>query len=137
MANATFVRTVDGDTIDVLIGDATERVRLIGVDTPESVKRDTPVECFAREASAFTTSLLAPGTPLYLERDVEARDSYGRLLAYVYRLPDGLFVNLELARQGYAHTLTFPPNVAHTDEFVEATRAAEAADLGLWGSCGG
>ncbi len=136
-ANATMMRTVDGDTIDVKIGDSEQRVRLIGVNTPESVKRNSPVECFGHEASAFTGSLLTEGVQLHLERDVEARDVYGRLLAYVYRLPDGMFVNLELARQGYAQTLTFPPNVAHTDEFVEATRQAEAANLGLWGACGG
>jgi micrococcal nuclease len=123
VANATMVRAVDGDTVDVKIGEATERVRLIGVNTPESVKRDSPVECFGVEASKFTHGLLPEGTPVYL--------------AYVYRVPDGLFVNLELARQGFAQTLTFPPNVAHTDEFVEAVRAAEAANLGLWAACGG
>ncbi len=136
-ANATMVRTIDGDTIDVKIGDTEERVRLLGVDTPESVKRDSPVECFGKEASKFAAGLLPAGTELHLERDVEARDAYGRLLAYVYRLPDGLFVNIELVRQGFAQTLTFPPNVTHADEFVDAARQAERANLGLWGSCGG
>ncbi len=136
-ANATMVRTVDGDTIDVLIGDTAERIRLLGVDTPESVKRDSPVECFGQEASKFAAGLLPEGTALHLERDVEARDAYGRLLAYVYRLPDAMFVNLELIRQGYAQTLTFPPNVTHADDFVAAARQAERANLGLWGACGG
>ena len=136
-ANATLVRTVDGDTIDVKIGESTERVRLLGINTPESVKRNSPVECFGKEASKFAAGLLSEGTELHLERDVEARDAYGRLLAYVYRLPDGMFVNLELVRQGYAQTLTFPPNVTHADEFVEAARQAERANLGLWGACGG
>jgi micrococcal nuclease len=140
-ANAEIDRVVDGDTVDVVIDGDVERVRLIGIDTPETVKPDSPVECFGPEASAFTERLLAPGTPVRLERDVEARDDYGRLLAYVY-LPagdggTGVFVNLEIVRQGYASLLTFPPNVAHVDEFVEAARAAEEADLGLWAACGG
>src|SRR5687768_4909974 len=91
--NAALVEVVDGDTIDVEIGGRDERVRLIGVDTPESVRPDSPVECFGPEAASFTTSLLPTGTALHLERDPEARDDYGRLLAYVYRAEDGLFVN--------------------------------------------
>jgi micrococcal nuclease len=134
--NATLVKVVDGDTIDVDIDGVEERVRLIGIDTPETKKPNTPVECFGPEASAFTASLLPVGTPLHLERDVEGRDKYQRLLAYVY-LADGTFVNLEIVRRGYAHLLTIPPNVAHADEFVSAARAAEAADTGLWGGCSG
>lgn len=134
-ANAVFVRAIDGDTIDVLIDGREERIRLIGIDTPESVDRDQPVECFGREASAFTKSLFSADQPLYLERDLEARDDYGRLLAYVYRLPDGLFVNLEIIRRGYAQPFTFPTNSTHAPEFVEAARDAEAADLGLWAAC--
>jgi micrococcal nuclease len=68
-------------------------------------------------------------------RDVEERDRYGRLLAYVYRARDGLFVNLVLAREGYAVTLTIPPDVAHTEELLAATRAARAEGRGLWRSC--
>jgi len=135
--NATLVRVVDGDTVEVEVDGQREKVRLIGIDTPETKKPNTPVECFGPEASAFTTSLLPEGTPLLLERDVEARDDYDRLLAYVYRADDGLFVNLEIVAQGYANLLTFPPNVAHVDEFVAAARAAEAADLGLWRACSG
>lgn len=135
--NATLVRVVDGDTIDADVAGTRERVRLIGIDTPETKKPDTPVQCFGPEASSFTTSLLPEGTALRLERDVEARDAYGRLLAYVYRADDGLFVNLEIVRRGYAHLLTIPPNVAHVDEFVAAAREAESADLGLWGGCSG
>lgn len=136
-ANATLVRVVDGDTIQVEVDGQRENVRLIGIDTPETKRPNTPVECFGPEASAFTTSLLPEGTPLLLERDVEARDDYDRLLAYVYRADDGLFVNLEIVAQGYANLLTFPPNVAHVDDFVAAARAAEAADLGLWRACSG
>ncbi len=135
--NATVERVVDGDTIVVRIDGGRERVRLIGVDTPESVKPDTPAECFGAEASAFTAALLPEGTPVLLERDVEPRDDYDRLLAYVHRAEDALFVNLELVSAGYAHVLTFPPNVAHTDAFVAAARAARAAGAGLWGACEG
>ena len=136
-ANATVVRVVDGDTVQVDIDGQREKLRLIGIDTPETVKPDTPVQCFGPEASAFTKQLLPEGTAVRVERDVEARDDYGRLLGYVYRADDGLFVNLEIVAQGYASLLTFPPNVAHVDEFVAAARAAERANLGLWSACSG
>jgi micrococcal nuclease len=134
---ASVTRIVDGDTIAVRIGGRTEKVRLLGIDTPESVKPRTPVQCFAHEASDRTHALVPPGTAVRLVRDVEARDRYGRLLAYVYRDHDGLFVNLALAQEGYAGPLTIPPNVAHADELVAAARAARQAGRGLWGRCGG
>lgn len=125
-------RVVDGDTLEVAGG---ERVRLIGVDTPESVAPDRPVGCFGKEASRFTASLVPPGTPIRLVGDVEQRDRYGRLLAYVYRQADGLFVNAELLRQGYAQLLTIPPNIAHTDEFTAIARRAREGGQGLWAAC--
>lgn len=130
-------RVVDGDTLVVRIAGQQERLRLIGMDTPESVKEGTAVECFAREAANRTKALLPPGTAVRIVRDVEARDRFGRLLGYVYRHEDGLFVNLTLLREGYAATLTFPPNVAHADEFVAAARDARQAGRGLWSRCGG
>jgi len=134
---AVVEQVVDGDTLVVRLGDGTEdRVRLIGVDTPETKHPSKPVECFGREASAFTASLLPEGTRVRLERDVEARDRYDRLLAYVYRADDDLFVNLELLARGYAAVLTVPPNVAHTDEFVAAARQAREEGRGLWSACG-
>ena len=136
-ANATVIYVSDGDTIGVEIDGVEERVRLIGIDTPETKKPDSPVECFGPEATAFTESLLPKGTSLHVQRDVEARDVYGRLLAYVYRSDDGLFVNLEILGQGYARPLTIPPNVAHADEFVVAARTAEATNVGLWAGCSG
>jgi micrococcal nuclease len=135
--NATLVRVVDGDTLKVTIAGHSDRVRLIGIDTPESVKPNSAVECFAREASDHMKALLPAGTALRLVRDVDARDKYRRLLAYVYRANDGLFVNLAMAKEGYATTLTYPPNVAHVDELVAAVGAARQANRGLWGRCGG
>lgn len=132
---AAIVRVVDGDTVIVRLGGGEERVRLIGINTPESVDPRRPVECFGKEASRFTGALLPPGTAVRLVRDAEPRDDYGRLLAYVYRGADGLFVNLELARQGYADVLTIPPNVAHAAEFVRAARDARTAHRGLWAAC--
>jgi micrococcal nuclease len=134
---ATIQRVVDGDTVDVDINGRRERVRLIGIDTPETKKPNTPIECYGPEASAFAISLLPKGTIVTLTRDVEARDDFGRLLAYVTRSSDGLFVNLALAEQGYANVLTIPPNVAHADEFVGAVRTARNEHRGLWGGCSG
>ena len=136
-ANATVEYVVDGDTIDVLVDGTEERVRLTGIDTPEQARRDTgaPAECFADEATAFTESLLPPGTLVRLERDVVGRDDYGRLLAYVYRADDDVFVNYEIVRQGYAQPLTIPPNVTFSDLMVEAARSAERDDTGLWSAC--
>jgi micrococcal nuclease len=130
----TVVRVVDGDTIRVRLGGVEERVRYIGVDTPESVKPGTPVQCFAKAASAFNTRMVA-GRRVRLVGDAEARDRYGRLLAYVYREPDGLFVNAELVRRGYAHTMTIPPNVRYAGRFSALARSARQGARGLWAAC--
>ena len=137
---ATVVDVVDGDTVRVRFSGRSgrsESVRLIGIDTPETHGPGGLRECFGSEASRRTASLLPPGTPVRLERDVEARDRYARLLAYVYRKRDGLFVNLALARDGFAAPLSIPPNVAHTSEFTAAAAEARDAGRGLWGRCGG
>ncbi|MFN7150141.1 MAG: thermonuclease family protein, partial [Microthrixaceae bacterium] len=110
-ANAVVERVVDGDTLVVVVDGAEERVRLIGMNTPESVDRRRPVMCFGKEASAHLDELVPAGTPVRLERDVEVRDRYDRLLAYLYRASDGLFVNLAMVTDGYAQQYTFPPNV--------------------------
>lgn len=127
-------RVVDGDTL-VLADDT--RVRLIGIDTPETVDPRRPVECFGHEASNRLRELLPPGTRVRLEYDIERTDRYGRTLAYVHRAGDGLFVNLAMAREGYAEQLTVPPNVAHAHEIGAAVEAARAQRLGLWseGAC--
>ena len=126
---------VDGDTVIVDFGEVEETIRLIGVNTPETVKPDSPVECYGPEASAHTKELLPPGTPVRVERDVEPRDVYGRLLGYLTRTADGLFVNDDLIRTGHATVLSIEPNIAYHEQFVESATQAEAAGLGLWGAC--
>ena len=132
--NAVIDHVVDGDTVDVRIDGRTERVRLIGINTPETKDPRRPVECYGPEASALTSLLLPAGTGVRLERDVEARDDYGRLLAYVRR-SDGLFVNLELARQGAAVVLSIRPNTAFAAVIAVAADEARRARRGLWGAC--
>ncbi len=123
-------RITDGDTFRA--GD--ERIRLIGVDTPEV---SFGVECYGREATAALEDLIPVGTEVRLVGDVEATDRYDRTLAYVYRRSDGLHVNLRLAEDGFAQPLTVPPNVAHEDEFARAAAAAREAGRGLWAACAG
>jgi micrococcal nuclease len=134
---AVVVHPVDGDTVVVRIGGHDESVRLIGLDTPESVSRTVPVECYGVEAKHRTADLLPPGTAVLLERDVEARDKYGRLLAYVTRASDGTFVNLLLVQDGFGAAFPFPPNTAHQADFARAQADAKATGRGLWPACGG
>ena len=135
--NAVVEQVVDGDTIIARIGDRSETVRLIGVDTPESVAPTRPVQCFGKEASLFLAAMLPTGTEITLVRDVEARDVYDRLLGYVVRSADGLFVNLELVATGYAAVLNYPPNDHYADVFDRAQSEAVVSGLGLWRACGG
>lgn len=131
-AYAFVTRVVDGDTIEVRIGDRVEDVRYIGVDTPETVKPDTPVQCFGPRASSFNHHLVERRR-VRLDFGVERRDVYGRLLAYVH-LGDR-FVNAMLVRKGLARSLTIPPN----DRFAPLLRRLELgaarAGRGLWGAC--
>jgi micrococcal nuclease len=128
---------VDGDTVEIVLGGRHERVRLIGVDTPEVFVERGPPDCYGPEASAFTKRLLPPGTAVRLERDVVGRDDYGRLLAYVYLAADGRMVNEAIVDGGFARPLTIAPNTAFAARFVAGATAAEAAGVGLWGACRG
>ena len=121
-------RVVDGDTF---VLDNGERVRLIGVNTPESVKPGEEPEVYGKEASQYTKRMLE-GQRVRLEFDVSERDRYGRLLAYVY-LEDGTFFNELLLTEGYAQVMTVPPNVKYAERFLAAERAAREAGRGLWG----
>lgn len=128
----TLERVVDGDTLKLADG---TRVRLIGIDTPEVVHPDLGVECYGPEASRATERLLRPGDELRLVFDVDRYDQYGRLLAYVYRAVDDLFVNARLVKRGFAYVETVPPNVAHAARFRRLAREARRAGRGLWSSC--
>lgn len=139
-ANASVVELVDGDTLVVDVdgpGADHEALRLIGIDTPESVATDRPNECFGKVASGRLADLLPVGTPVHLARDVEARDRYDRLLAYVYRASDGVLVNHDLVAEGFAIAKPYPPNVTLQSQFSAAEAQARRAQLGLWSACGG
>src|SRR4051794_23567305 len=122
-SEGVVTRVVDGDTVHVAVGGHDETVRYIGIDTPESVKPGTPVQCFAHAASA-ANGRLVDGQRVRMRYDAEQRDRYGRLLAYVYRERDGAFVNAELVREGYARTLTIPPNDRFAQRFSALAQAA-------------
>jgi micrococcal nuclease len=132
VVRAFVSRVIDGDTIEVRIGGQEDEVRYIGIDTPETVKPGTPIQCFGRRASAVNHRLVE-GRRARLVFDRERRDVYGRLLAYVY--VDGRFVNAYLVRRGYARTLTIPPNVAHAALFDRLAGNAGREGRGLWGAC--
>ncbi len=144
-ATAVVTRVVDGDTFEARIGGEVEDVRLIGVDTPETVKPGTPVQCFGERASHFTKRRLT-GRRVRLVFGVERRDVYGRLLAYVYLAQPTLNVsqhvgsrlrlfNTILVRRGLARTLTIPPNDRFAPRLRRLELAAARAGRGLWGSC--
>ena len=144
LRRAVVVHVVDGDTVDVRLGARRERVRLIGVDAPEAhdsekLERDArrthrskaAIEAMGRRASEFTARRLQ-NEAVGLELDVERRDRYGRLLAYLW-LPDGTLFNADILHAGYAHVLTIPPNVRYASHFRAIEREARLAGRGLWG----
>jgi micrococcal nuclease len=131
-ATAYVTRVVDGDTIEVRLDGDTEDVRYIGVDTPETVKPDAPVQCFGLRASRFNHRLVEHRR-VRLVFGIERRDVYGRLLAYVHL--GRRFVNAELLRRGLARTLTIPPNDRFAPLFARLERQAASTGRGLWGAC--
>lgn len=128
---AQVVRVIDGDTIEVQLADTIERVRYIGIDTPE-VGRAGSSECYAAAATQANQQLVG-GQTVKLVADQQNRDEYGRLLRYVY--VDDTFVNLHLASAGYARKLPIPPNDQFARDLAVATQAARATGRGLWGVC--
>lgn len=130
-------KTIDGDTLEVVIDGRRERVRLLGIDTPETKHPTKPVECFGPEAAAFLASLLPPGTEVRAVRDIEARDRFGRLLLHLFVDVQGVsvHVNAEIVRGGYARLLGIPPNAAFTGELGRALAEARRDRRGLWGAC--
>lgn len=124
---AFVARAVDGDTLKLSTG---ERIRLIGVDTPETKHPKKPVEYFGKEAAAFTRREIE-GREVRLEYDWQKQDKYGRILAYVYRIPDNFFLNVEIIKQGYGHAYTRFP-FKYLDEFRTYEREAREERRGLW-----
>lgn len=132
LVRARVVQVVDGDTFIVAFaGTTSARVRLVGVDAPESRHPTRGEEPYGVAAAGFLRELLPPGTTVSLEFDVEVADSHGRLLAYAY-LADGRMVNEVLLEAGYAQLYTFPPNVRYVERFRRAQRAGREANRGLW-----
>lgn len=128
---ATVSRVTDGDTVRIKPDiDGEDRLRFIGVDTPETDPERGP-EPYGEEARRFTRRSLE-GEWVTLEFDVKKKDDYGRLLAYVY-LPDGTMFNETLLEEGYAQVATFPPNTRYLDRFEEAQEEAREARRGIWG----
>ncbi|MDI6732541.1 MAG: thermonuclease family protein [Planctomycetota bacterium] len=127
-----IIRVVDGDTILLLMDNKEVKVRLKGIDTPETVHPDKPVEKWGKEASKFLTNLLK-GEEVYIEYDKEKPelDKYERLLAYLYRVPDGLFVNLEIVRQGYGEVYRAFP-FKYMEIFNTYEKRARDNKKGLW-----
>lgn len=126
----SVTRVIDGDTIEVKFEEKTEKVRLIGVDTPETVHPEKGEQPFGKEASNYTKSRL-DGNTIELEFDIQERDQYGRLLAYVWIGSEHF--NATLLKEGYAVLSTWPPNVKYVDEFTKYQTQAREAKKGLWG----
>jgi micrococcal nuclease len=127
MERAVVQRVVDGDTIVISGG---ERVRMIGINTPESVEEAGEVEYFGKEASKYTEEKLE-GKTIYMEKDVSDRDDYGRLLRYIY-LEDGTLYNEKIVKEGYAYAGTYPPDVKYNEILQAAEKYARNNNLGLW-----
>ena len=136
ITTAAVTKVVDGDTLEILIAGKTERVRLIGIDTPESVSTSTPKQCFGEEASLALKGLVVPGDVVAISSDSEQRDRYGRMLLYVHS-PDGLFLNEWLLSTGFADVLFYEPNTALRSQFTQARNYARSNGLGLWSNCDG
>lgn len=125
-------RVIDGDTIEVTKDGVKEKVRLIGINTPETVDPRKKVECFGKEASAHATELLLGKQVKIVTDDTQTKyDKYGRLLAYVYT-DDGLFVNKHMIADGYAYEYTHDVPYIFQKEFKEAQITAQAQQKGLW-----
>lgn len=134
-AEYLVTKVVDGDTIEIDMNGQTLKVRYIGIDTPEMIHSARPVGCFADEAT-LRNKQLVEGRKVRLVKDVSETDKYGRLLRYVYS--GDIFVNMALVNEGYAKSATYPPDVKHSKDFIEAEKVAREGYVGLWGeACSG
>jgi micrococcal nuclease len=140
----TIIQIVDGDTLTIQHNGRAEKIRLIGIDAPESninnkTKKDAArgngdidtITKMGKEATRFVKKIVKPGDPVTIEFDKQTRDKYGRLLGYVY-LANGKMLNEEIVKAGYANLLTYPPNVKYQDRFLKAYREARENSRGLW-----
>ena len=132
---ALVTRAIDGDTIEIETG---QKVRYIGIDTPETKHPKKPVQCFGEEAYRKNKTLVE-GKRVRLVKDISEVDRYGRLLRYVFvdteASPTGIFVNDVLVREGFAHASTFPPDVQHAELFLRSEQQARMNKDGLWSAC--
>ncbi len=139
---ATVERIIDGDTIAVRAAQAgpvlrsisQATVRLLEIDTPETVKPNTPVECLGKEASAYTAQLLPVGSRVWLVPDRERTDQYGRYLLYAWT-DNGTFVNQQIIEAGFGKAVLYPPNDAYIEQLRAAEKTAKSAKRGVWGGC--
>ena len=138
------VQIVDGDTLTIQHNGRNEKIRLIGIDAPESrinnkTKKDATrsngdietITKMGKEATLFVKKIVKPGDPVTIEFDKQTRDKYGRLLGYVY-MANGKMLNEEIVKAGYASLMTYPPNVKYQDRFLKAYREARENSRGLW-----
>ena len=143
-SKAEIVKIVDGDTFEIRYQGKIEKVRLIGIDTPEAYDNAKAEKDAARtgadikvivkqgnEAKNFVKQLVPEGTLVQVEKDVTERDKYGRLLAYLY-FEDGRMINEEIVKAGFANLMTYPPNVRYRDRLLSAYRFARENKKGLW-----
>ena len=141
VTKAQVHKIVDGDTIEIVYppDDWWYKVRIIGINAPESVKPDTPVQCYGKEASRRLAAIIPVGATIYLERDVSDEDQYGRLLRHVWVVDAGTgqayLVSELLARGGYVDVRRYPPDDKYDDRLAMAELAARHEDDGLWGAC--
>jgi len=122
------VRVIDGDTIELEDG---QKVRYIGIDTPEIVDPRRDPQCFSKEAS-LQNKKLVEGKEIYLEKDVSETDRYGRLLRYIYLEENGFSINEQLVKEGYAVASSYPPDVKYQEKFRLAEQEARNNQRGLW-----
>jgi micrococcal nuclease len=133
--DGTVVHIIDGDTLIIRSGRQDVTIRLLGIDTPEVAHHGNADECGGPEAAERLEELLPPGTSVQMARDNEARDAYGRLLAYVIRSGDGTVVNVQLAAEGHAEPMSIAPNRALADVIADASASARRAEIGIWSRC--
>lgn len=131
VVSAEVIRVIDGDTIEVTIDGKVEKVRYIGIDSPEPYSEEVP-ECFSKEASMANRNLVE-NKKVTLVPDLEDRDRYDRLLRYVY--VGDVFVNKELVKDGFAEAINIKPNSTHYNEFLSLEEQARTEGKGMWGVC--